>query len=468
MANKLTMADEEVQLFEAPTGLFSLKEVTYTPVAPRMKDPFTVKGKVDLLNLPFLAAVWVIATVTYPKQWWEVIGSPKIALGTIAWFGNFSITFPKGFDREGDYSLDIAAYLGPTMAVSAGPITSVSMAIPPFPPVTTWPTQTFTVAGEAPPPPAVGFQFGQPVADPHDVSAGSVVTITCPVISTCDQTQTVVVKCSIYEGGRLWIAGALLMTISSPSTQIAPGESKDFIFKYTATTVTSGISKRDVSVDVYIGADKVAGHQFDGVFYVTKAVPPGWFPADTECARATFSVLVKEPTAPPGWFPANAECARATFNVLVKEPTAPPGWFPAYAECARASFSILVKEPTAPPGWFPANTECARANFSITIAGTPTAFDFFVIPTGQDELFPGAKDAMYYYWDPGQNKFIGDGKWYPLTGYGKITGATQPGGYMAIFLRRDTEVSPQYSSQTFNPVSGGYYLVFLKDGYVYG
>lgn len=95
-----------------------------------------------------------------------------------------------------------------------------------------------------------------------------------------------------------------------------------------------------------------------------------------------------------------------------------------------------------------------------------TGISFRVMPTDAQTVFPGATSAMYYYWDPGQNKFIGDQKWYPLTDYGKIAGAKQAGGYMAINLLRGSEVSPQYNSQIFNPVNGADYLVWLSNGYI--
>ena len=95
-----------VSLFEAPEGvLFTLKDISYTPEMPRMKEPFTVMGKVELFGLPFLAPVWVVAKVTYPEKWWEeiipIIGSPTVGEGQMAIGGDFKINFPKGFDREG-------------------------------------------------------------------------------------------------------------------------------------------------------------------------------------------------------------------------------------------------------------------------------------------------------------------------------------------------------------------------------
>jgi len=133
--------------------LFTLKEITYTPERPRLKDPFTVKGKVEFLKLPFVTPIWVIITATYPERWWEeiipIIGSPQVREMATVIGGDFEITFAKGFDREGDFGLAVRVYAGPTF-----PIDKVT--IPPFPPVATEET-TFMVAGEVPPE-EVGFR----------------------------------------------------------------------------------------------------------------------------------------------------------------------------------------------------------------------------------------------------------------------------------------------------------------------
>lgn len=139
------------KLFEAPeiggnNMLFSLKEIIHTPEAPKMGEAFTVRGKVELFGIPFLAPVWVIATVTYPEQWWEVIGSPSIAEGTLVIGGDFEISFPRGFEREGEYSLEVALYGGPTYGMEI-PAIGKAMTMPPFPPMASEKT-TFTVSGE--------------------------------------------------------------------------------------------------------------------------------------------------------------------------------------------------------------------------------------------------------------------------------------------------------------------------------
>lgn len=124
----------QLDLAESTGALFSLKEVTWTPDTPKQKEPFTIKGKVDLINVPFLPLVWVIASVTYPKQLTDILGAPVAQSMSMAWFGNFSISFNEGFDREGEYKLDLNVYLGPTVTTSLAFITSKSVTIPPLPP----------------------------------------------------------------------------------------------------------------------------------------------------------------------------------------------------------------------------------------------------------------------------------------------------------------------------------------------
>lgn len=157
--------NQEVKLLETSNLLFSLKDVTYTPVSPRMKEPFIVKGKVELFGLLFLAPIWVIAKVTYPENWWEEIipiwGSPTVGEGQMALGGDFEIDFPKGFDREGEYALDVEVHLGPTYTLD-------STTLPPFPPLAEY-KATFFVVGEAEEIPT-GFKFSAITIDGHVVT----------------------------------------------------------------------------------------------------------------------------------------------------------------------------------------------------------------------------------------------------------------------------------------------------------
>jgi hypothetical protein len=374
---------ERTELYGLPRQdfLFVLKNVACTPKTPRQKEVITIKGEVDLLKIPFYAPVWVIASVTYPEKWWEfLLGSPTVHEMTVAIGGKFEIKFAEGFDRDGEYSLAVNLYFGPTITTTMGTLKSVTL--PPLPSLDTYEAK-FTVSGELPPEeklyeplqpkvspanptegtlvtitcpivshdtqaatikvtcdvcygsilsgpgaiiktyqlsdsiqpgqtknftfthtevapndgkrdivvsiyvdstlkgyehfddaysvatPAVNFTIGQPTASPATVLPGQTVTITCPITSACTSQQTVTVKVNIYEGSALAGAGTLLSTKTSPSFSIAPGQSYNVIV--TDTAVQGTIDRRDVGVEVYIGANKVASGQFDDVFYVTAA-----------------------------------------------------------------------------------------------------------------------------------------------------------------------------------------------------
>jgi len=70
-----------------------------------------------------------------------------------------------------------------------------------------------------------------------------------------------------------------------------------------------------------------------------------------------------------------------------------------------------------------------------------------------------------YYWDPGINDFVDCGKWY--RSYEKITFSNvKSGGYLAVFLMRNSTVSPQYTSPTFDAVDGGSYQYDVQLGRV--
>jgi len=58
--------------------------------------------------------------------------------------GEFEVTYLRGFNREGEYSLAVMVYAGPTMPIN-------KLTLPPFPPVATAET-IFIVSGEVTPP----------------------------------------------------------------------------------------------------------------------------------------------------------------------------------------------------------------------------------------------------------------------------------------------------------------------------
>lgn len=252
----------------APGGiLFSLKEISYSPVAPRLKEPFTVKGKVNLFGIPFLVPVWVIATVTYPQKWWEeiipLIGAPEVRRSNMALGGDFEVTFEKGFEREGEFSLAVRVYPGPTFPLN-------SIVFPPAPAVATYET-TFGVLGEVPPE-EYRFSVGRPNVLPSaSVQPGDMITINCPVTSQSTSAEYINVKCLIYEGSVLPLHGDKIVQYLSETTLISPFETKTFSFGHRALSLHT--DRRDVEVEVYVGTELVVQDEWDDVYYVA-GVPP--------------------------------------------------------------------------------------------------------------------------------------------------------------------------------------------------
>ncbi len=71
------------------------------------------------------------------------------------------------------------------------------------------------------------------------------------------------------------------------------------------------------------------------------------------------------------------------------------------------------------------------------------------------------------YWYPGIGDWIGDGQWHNSNE--KIAFSNvQPGGCLAVFLMRDSTVSPQYTSPTFQAMDGGSYTYDVQMGAIYG
>lgn len=70
-----------------------------------------------------------------------------------------------------------------------------------------------------------------------------------------------------------------------------------------------------------------------------------------------------------------------------------------------------------------------------------------------------------YYWDPGIGAFVGDGQWHASSERIAFSGV-QSGGYLAVFLQRDSTISGQYNSPTFGPVDGGVYQYDVELGVV--
>ncbi len=100
----------------------------------------------------------------------------------------------------------------------------------------------------------------------------------------------------------------------------------------------------------------------------------------------------------------------------------------------------------------------------ITIAAVPVGISFQVGIWGIPD-FGSYEKWWAYYWDPGINDFVDCGKWY--YSYQKISFSNvQSGGYLAVYLKRNTIVSLQYTSPTFQAVDGGVYQYDVQLGRV--
>jgi hypothetical protein len=261
---------EVVSLADSTGSFFTLRNVKWT-VNPVTNTDFKITGKVDLIGIPFIAPVWIIAYVTYPRR---SIGPipvepfPPIAhAGSVAWFGSFSIDFPKGFEREGEYTLDLKMFLGPTFAQSAGPITSVVVTEPPIPPFTTLLSQKFTVTqGGAP----NSFTFGAPTINgttkPH-VHAGDDITVVWPVTSNFTEAVTVSGgNLTIYDSTLLNLgSGALVGNISAPGFTIKPNETKSVTIKYKAD---NAFHPKDIQLALIVAGSVFTSDWITEAYYV--------------------------------------------------------------------------------------------------------------------------------------------------------------------------------------------------------
>jgi len=79
--------------------------------------------------------------------------------------------------------------------------------------------------------------------------------------------------------------------------------------------------------------------------------------------------------------------------------------------------------------------------------------------------FGVADKWMCFYWDPAINDFVSDSRWYRTYEKIRLTNV-KAGGYVGVFLLKDSSVSPQYNSPTFDAVNGGIYQYDLQLGRV--
>lgn len=102
-----------------------------------------------------------------------------------------------------------------------------------------------------------------------------------------------------------------------------------------------------------------------------------------------------------------------------------------------------------------------------TIEEVQVGIDFKVAIWGIPSDFGNYQKWWAYYFDPGINDFVSCGKWY--NSYDKIPFSNvQAGGFFAVFLKKDSTISSQYNSPTFQAVDGGSYTYDVQYGRIYG
>jgi hypothetical protein len=471
--------------------LFSIKDLSYSPEVPRKNDPFTVRGKVELFGLPFVAPVWVIVTVTYPETWWEeilpIIGASEVRESSIVVGGDFELTFKTGFIREGEFKLAARVYIGPTIPLD-------SLVLPPAPAFATEET-TFIVAGTAPPQEenfrnfrvvSYGKGAGTPVTPPGvlDLNVGDA----CRVNVAFDHTGPAVT-------GKLYSAignyGALgfdeVLKVEKAMTVPA---STDWVSYstgyYVDIPITSAISKGTYSLYAKIigitGGDVLSPYLEDvitiagggpvaewvmvqevvGITVAPEAVvPPAVWTLVQEIAGIT---VAPEAVVPPaGW-----NLVQEVSGITIA-PEAPPTVYTCpycgatFSSQAELNAHIQSQHPTPPTGW---NLVAEVAGITVMAEEAPVKVSFQAFIINWDSVFPGAQKWQCFYFDPGRNGFVGGSVLRVGEEVASFSGVL-PGGYLAVFLFRDSEQSPQFTSGAFQPTNGGIYCYDLVTGLVF-
>jgi archaellum component FlaG (FlaF/FlaG flagellin family) len=257
------------QTLESHSILFDLATMTLTPTAPRKKEPFVIKGKINLLTVPFFLPAWVSASVTYPENFWEELlkiwPSPTVTKSDISQFGNYEIRFDDGFEREGEFKLQLHLYAGPTSQVQ---LAGKEVTIPPFPAADTV-EATFTVGGEVPAEEDKTYDFAQPVVTPEKPYIGDAVTFDVDVTSNASSAESVVIKCNVTEGRLAGSPGPTIKTYTSPATTMQPGETRTFTFNHTEIAPEG---MRDLEMTALVGSELKGYHHFDGAYAVEHKV----------------------------------------------------------------------------------------------------------------------------------------------------------------------------------------------------
>ena len=180
--------------------------------------------------------------------------------------------------------------------------------------------------------------------------------------------------------------------------------------------------------------------------------------------RINFTAVVTQDT----WYSDFDEIGstKKTFYTDLQEALTPKSWsvplsgLPlAGVEPKTSAYGIKVKAEGTFGTVEAGNKSClyvqapAGIGFQVSIWGVPA--------------FGSYQKWWAYYWDPGISAFVDCGQWYSSSAKIPFSNV-QPGGYLTVFLMRDSTVSPQYTSPTFQAVNGGSYTYDVQTGVIYG
>jgi len=334
----------------------------------------------------------------------------------------------------------------------------------------------------------IAFDLSNPTATPSQVSPGATVTITCPVTSRCSKNQSVTAKFLIYEGSALTTHGSLLDT-KSVSFSISPGQTYNATVSHTAVAGT--IDRRDVGVQIILNSQVATEDEWDDVYYVTAVVTPP--KADIRnlafiATKGTYKIGDYVPFSLSYEYKGKAQSGRLVLSLGT-------GVYPSFF--TTQDYSPMAVNFEQAMDWVtktlsgytfvltaalqPGQTYNTRAKLEtledlteetdtdwgvITISAAQVGVSFQVAVWGVP-AFGSYQKWCCYYWDPGISDFVGDAIWHNSSD--KISfNNVQPGGYLAVFLMRDSTVSSQYTSPKFQAVSGGSYTYDVQMGVIYG
>lgn len=180
---------------------------------------------------------------------------------------------------------------------------------------------------------------------------------------------------------------------------------------------------------------------------------------------------------------------RITFTAVVTQDS----WYSDFDEIGSTKKAVYSDIPasTTPKGWVVTVSDLplsgvepktsaygvkvkAEGTFGTVEAGdksclyvqAPAGIDFQVSIWGIPSDFGSYDKWWAYYWDPGINDFVSCEQWYSKSSKIPFSNV-QPGGYLAVFLMKDSTVSSQYTSPTFQAGDGGSYTYDVQYGRIY-